>query len=84
MILSFRTDRLGQTAQTQIRLRSSLIKVYTVCNLFDALHYCKATLFKFLGDNHKFFWSPNFLDFYGIILIQVQFKNSNNNNKASD
>ena len=30
MILSFRTDRFGQTVQTQIR--SSLIRVYTVCN----------------------------------------------------
>ena len=34
MILSFWTDMLGQTVQTQIRLllRSSLIKVYTVCH----------------------------------------------------
>ena len=32
MILSFWTDRSGQTVQTQIRLRSSLIRVYTVCN----------------------------------------------------
>ena len=34
-ILSFRTDRYGQTVQTQIRLlleESSLIRVYTVCN----------------------------------------------------
>ena len=32
MILSFRTDRSSQTMQTQIRLlRSSLIRVYTVC-----------------------------------------------------
>ena len=30
MILSFRTDMPGQTVQTQIRLRSSLIRVYTV------------------------------------------------------
>ena len=30
MILSFRTDRLGQTMQTHIRLL--LIRVYTVCN----------------------------------------------------
>ena len=30
MILSFRTDRPGQTVQTQIR--SSLIRVYTVCH----------------------------------------------------
>ena len=30
MILSFRTDRSGQTVQTQI----SLIKIYTVCNSF--------------------------------------------------
>ena len=29
MILSFRTDRSGQTVQTQ---RSSLIRVYTLCN----------------------------------------------------
>ena len=32
MILSFRTDGPGQTVQTQIRLRSSLIRVYTVCH----------------------------------------------------
>ena len=33
MILSFRTDMPGQTVQTQIRLlRSSLIRVYTVCH----------------------------------------------------
>ena len=33
MILSFRTDMLRQTVQTQIRLlRSSLIRVYTVCH----------------------------------------------------
>ena len=39
MILSFRTDRPGQTVRTQIRLllqeqscRSSLIRVYTVCH----------------------------------------------------
>ena len=35
IFLSFRTDRSGQTVQTQIRLllsRSSLIRVYTVCH----------------------------------------------------
>ena len=32
MILSFRADRPGQTVHTQIRLRSSLIRVYTVCH----------------------------------------------------
>ena len=32
MILSFRTDRPGQAVQTQIRLLSSLIRVYTVCH----------------------------------------------------
>ena len=32
VILSFRTDRPGQTVQTQTRLRSSLIRVYTVCH----------------------------------------------------
>ena len=34
MILSFRTDRPGQTVQTQIRLllEDSLIRVYTVCH----------------------------------------------------
>ena len=34
MTLSFRTDRFGQTVQTQTRLllsRSSLIRVFTVC-----------------------------------------------------
>ena len=50
MILSFLTDRSGQTVQTQT-LRSSLIRVYTVCqfplHLFDALFYGKTTLFKF-------------------------------------
>ena len=32
MILSFWTDMPGQKVQTQIRLRSSLIRVYTVCH----------------------------------------------------
>ena len=32
IFLSFRTDRSGQTVQTQIRLRSSLVRVYTVCH----------------------------------------------------
>ena len=44
--LSFRTDRSGQTVQTQIRLlleRSSLIRVYTVCNSLCIvwMHYSK-------------------------------------------
>ena len=37
MILSFRTDRPGQTVQTQMRLlleQSDLIRVYTVCHSF--------------------------------------------------
>ena len=32
MILSFRTEKPGQTVQTQIRLLLSLIRVYTVCH----------------------------------------------------
>ena len=42
MILSFRTDRSWQTLQTQIRLRSSLIRVYTVCNSLSIfwMHHC--------------------------------------------
>ena len=32
MILSFRTDMPGQTVQAQIRSRSSLIRVHTVCH----------------------------------------------------
>ena len=40
MFLSFRTDRSGQTVQTQIRL---LIRVYTVCNSLCIfwMHYSK-------------------------------------------
>ena len=42
-IPSFRTDRPGQTVQTLIRLRSSLIRVYTVCNSLCIFwtHYSK-------------------------------------------
>ena len=43
IFLSFRTDRSGQTVQTQIR--SSLIRVYTVCNSLCIfwMHYSKET-----------------------------------------
>ena len=44
MFLSFRTNRSGQTVQTQIRLllRSSLIRVYLVCHSVYMfwMHYC--------------------------------------------
>ena len=47
MILSFRTDRSGQTVQTQIRLLGTLL-------------FCKAILFKFSGDYSKFSGVWNF------------------------
>ena len=47
MILSFRTDRSGQTVQTQIRL---LISIWTLpfrLHLLNALLYGKAAMSKF-------------------------------------
>ena len=55
MILSFRTDRSGQTVQTQIRLlleEQSYQGLHCLpfqLHLLDTLLHSTATLFKFLG-----------------------------------
>ena len=65
MMLSFRTDRSGQTVQTQIRLLleeqsdQGLHCLPFHLHLLDALLYDKATLSKFYGDYSKIFECPN-------------------------
>ena len=62
MILSFQTDRPGQTVQTQIKLLleveeqsdQGLHCLQFSLHLLDALLYGKATLFNFSGDYSKF------------------------------
>ena len=54
MILSFRTDRSGQTVQTQIRL----LLVFTVCYSIGIF-----SLFEFWVDYGKVFWRPKFRNF---------------------
>ena len=70
MFLSFWTDRSGQIVQTQIRsYRSSLIRVYTVCNSLCIIwmHYSKekpsCSTFRVITANFQL--SVSFLDFYG-------------------
>ena len=66
IFLSFRTDRSGQTVQTQIRLlleeRSSLIRVYTVCHSVCIVwtHYSMVEPHSSdFRDYNKFFGCPN-------------------------
>ena len=71
MILSFRTDRSGQTVQIQIRL---LIRVYTVCNsiCIFLMHYSMAkspcSNFRVIMYS-KFVRCPNFYYFYGTMWL---------------
>ena len=68
MIVSFWTDRSGQTVQTQIRLlleekSDQGVHCLQFClPLFDALLYAKATLFVWiLGWLQQMFWVSEFL-----------------------
>ena len=66
MILSFRTDRSGQTVQTQIRLLPEEHSDQGLhCLLFHLHHFDKiflglASLFEFKVDYSKDFWCPEF------------------------
>ena len=82
MILSFWTDRSGQTVQTQIRLlleqsdqeqsdqvlHSLPFRLY----LLDALLYGKSTLFKFYGDYSKVSGVQIFKDFT-VFVVSIVF-----------
>ena len=65
MILSFWTDRPGQTVQTQIRLLQEeqsdqgLHCLQFWLHLLGALLFCKTILFKFSGDYSKSLGCPN-------------------------
>ena len=63
MILSFWTDMAGQTVQTQIRLLEQSDQGIQCLpfrlHRLDSLLYCRATYFKFLRDENKYFGCPN-------------------------
>ena len=62
LTLSFRTDRSGQTVQTQIRLLleeqsdQGLLCLLCHLHLFDKIPESLASLFEFLEDYSKDFW----------------------------
>ena len=57
MILSFQTDRSGQTVQSDGDLHCLPLSLHLLVSLL----YGKATLFKFQGDLYsKYFGCPNF------------------------
>ena len=81
MILSFRTDKSGQTVQTQIRLlleRNSLIRVYTVCNCVCIfwMYYStvKLSCSNFRVITANVFGCPKFLIFTVIVWNLKNFK----------
>ena len=67
MTLSFRTDRFGQTVQTQIRLllekqSDQGLHCFLHCLLFHTLRF---GLFVSILDYSKVFWRPKILELYG-------------------
>ena len=69
MILSFRTDRSGQTVQTQIRLLleeqsdQGLHCLLFHLHLFDKIPKGLASFIEFYVDYSKVFWRPKFRNF---------------------
>ena len=63
ILLSFRTDRSGQTVQTQIRLRSSLIRVYTICSRSSLIRVYTVCNFLCLFWMHYSKEKPSYLTF---------------------
>ena len=65
MILSFQTDRSGQTVQNHFSLSQGLHCLQFRLYLLATILYGKATVVKFKGDYSTLFEYPNFLDYYG-------------------
>ena len=69
MIHSFRTDRSGQTVQTQILEEQSdqdLHRLLLHLHLFDKILYGLASLFELYVDYSKVFWRPKIKEHYRI------------------
>ena len=76
MFLSFRTDRPGQTVQTQIRLLQAVWSGSTRFAISSASFGCislrKSRLVQLLGWPQQIFRCPKFYDFYGTMDYRVQ------------